>query len=287
LFYQPLHWRQAAAPKAGTKPARRGANDQRQAKLSGQVNQATDTRNSSDDGKYRIHARVEIAFVLRAIMKSTALVTAYIGQGKDFIVTAILGVDAENRSILIDSGSNPVLNERAMRFQHLNLVSSQDGVKVEFEVNRLEAASFEGRLAFRVPFPESLLKLQRREFYRLPLPVVQPLKCQIPLAGGGIVETVVGDISLGGISLMGQHADLDLQPGTIYENCRIVLPELGVIQTKLMVRNSFPVTLRNGAVVKRTGCAFVELPSNQQAMIQRYIIKLERDRRAKLVEPRL
>jgi len=240
-----------------------------------------------DDGNYRIYARVEIAFILRAVMRSSALVTAYFGHGKEFVVTAILDVDADAESIIIDSGSNPVLNERVLRGQQLSVVSSQDGVKVEFEVQQVEAASFEGRLAFRIPFPDSLVKLQRREFYRLAAPLLNPLKCQIPIPGGGVVDTVVGDISLGGVSLMGEHPRLDLQLGTIYENCRILLPELGAIQTKLMVRNSFPITLRNGAVIKRTGCAFLNLPSNQQAMIQRYIIRLERDRRAKLSEPRL
>lgn len=240
-----------------------------------------------DDGKYRIYARVEIAFILRSIMKSSALVTAYFGHSKDFVVTAILEVDADAGSIIIDSGSNPVLNERVLRGQQLSVVSSQDGVKVEFEVQQVEAASFEGRLAFRIPFPGSLIKLQRREFYRLMAPLLNPLKCQIPVPGGPVIETVVGDISLGGVSLMGEHQGLDLQLGTIYENCRILLPELGVIQTKLMVRNSFPMTLRSGAVIKRTGCAFLDLPSSQQAMIQRYIIRLERDRRAKLSEPRL
>jgi len=167
------------------------------------------------------------------------------------------------------------------------VVSSQDGVKVEFDVEQVEAASFEGRLAFSLPFPDSLIKLQRREFFRLSAPLLNPLKCQIPIPGGITVDAVVGDISLGGISLMGEHKSLELQLGTIYENCRILLPELGVIQTKLMVRNSFPMTMRNGAVIKRTGCAFLDLPSNQQALIQRYIIRLERDRRAKLSEPRL
>jgi len=252
-----------------------------------QVNQQTEQRAAGDDGKYRIHARVEIAFILRAVMKSSALVTAYFGQGKDFIVTAVLDVDADAESIILDSGSNAVLNERLLRGKRLSVVSSQEGVKVEFEVDHVEASSFEGRLAFRVPFPESLIKLQRREFYRLPAPLLNPLKCQIPLPNGGTADTVVGDISLGGISLMGEHKGLDLQLGTIFENCRILLPELGAIQTKLMVRNSFPMTLRNGAVVKRTGCAFVDLPSHQQAMIQRYIIKLERDRRAKLIDPKL
>jgi flagellar brake protein len=251
------------------------------------VDQHPEKRSAPEDGKYRIYAHVEIAFILRAIMKSSALVTAYLGAGKDFIVTAILAVNADSQSIIIDCGSNPSLNERLLRLQQLSVVSSQDGVKVEFEVNHVEAASFEGRLAFRIPFPESLVKLQRREFYRLPAPVLNPLKCQIPIAGGGTAETVVGDISLGGVSLMGEHAVLDLQLGAIYENCRILLPEIGVIQTKLMVRNSFPMTLRNGAIIKRTGCAFMELPAPQQAMIQRYIIRLERDRRAKLAEPRL
>jgi len=235
-----------------------------------------------DDGKYRIYARVEIAFILRAIMKTSALVTAYFGHGKDFIVTAVLDVDPDAGSIIMDGGSNPMLNERVLRTQHLKVISTQDGVKVEFEVPTIEAASFEGRLAFRIPFPESLIKLQRREFYRLSAPLMNPLKCQIRLPSGTMVDTVVGDISLGGVSLMGEHSGLDLQIGTIHENCRILLPEIGAIQTKLMVRNSFPVTLRNGTVVKRTGCAFVDLPSGQQAMIQRYIIRLERDRRAKL-----
>src|SRR5215208_3257239 len=98
-----------------------------------QVNQ-TELRVTGDNGNYRIYARVEIAFILRAVMKSSALVTAYFGQGKDFIVTAILDVDADAESIIIDSGSNALLNERLLRGQRLSVVSSQEGVKVEFEV---------------------------------------------------------------------------------------------------------------------------------------------------------
>jgi flagellar brake protein len=252
-----------------------------------QAKEQPEQRSTSDDGKYRIYGRVEIAFILRAIMKSGALVTAYFGQGNDFIVTALLAVDTDAESIIIDGGSNTVLNERLVRGQHLKIVSSQDGVKVEFEVDRVEPASFEGRLAFQISFPESMLKLQRREYYRLAMPVLNPLKCQIRLPDGTVAETVVGDISLGGVSLMGEHPKLTLELGTIFENCRIQLPDLGVLQIKLIVRNSFPITMRNGTVVKRTGCAFLDMPSQQQAMIQRYIIRLERDRRAKLAEPRL
>lgn len=215
-------------------------------------------------------------------MKAGALVTAYFGGGKDFVVTALLDVDVDNGQILLDGGSNAQLNERLLRSQKLTLISSQDGVKVQFAIPRVAATSFEGRLAFQIPFPDHLLKLQRREYYRLPAPLVHPLKCRIPVADGETADTVVGDISLGGVSLMGEHPQLKLDAGQVFENCRIVLPDIGTITAKLAVRNSFPITLKNGAVTRRTGCAFVELSPNQEAMIQRYIIRLERERRAKL-----
>lgn len=239
-----------------------------------------------DEGRYRVTSKVEIAFILRAIMKSGALVTANFGQGKDFVVTAILDVDTADQRVLLDSGSNAQLNERLLRGQQLTIVSTQDGVKVEFSVRQIEATSFEGRLAFLIPFPDSLLKLQRREYYRLAAPLAQPLKCQIPLQEGGIANTTVGDISLGGVSLMGEHAGLKLESGQVFEGCRIVLPEVGTITAKLAIRNSFQITLKNGSVTRRTGCAFVELGPNQEAMIQRYIIRLERERRAKLADPK-
>jgi c-di-GMP-binding flagellar brake protein YcgR len=239
-----------------------------------------------DDGRYRVDSAVEIAFILRSIMKSGALVTANFAHGKDLIVTAILAVDAEHGRVVLDSASNPQLNERVLRGQQLSVVSMQDGVKVEFDVGRVEGASFEGRPAFQIPFPDSLIKLQRREYYRLPAPVLHPLKCEIPAAGGGVTGTAVGDISLGGVSLLGEHAALKLEVGQLFEGCRILLPEIGTITAKLAVRSSFQITLKNGALTRRTGCAFVELSPTQEAMIQRYIIRLERERRARIAEPK-
>lgn len=246
--------------------------------------QAAGVAAAPDDGRFRVDSAVEIAFILRAIMKSGALVTANLGQGKEFVVTAILEVDAERGRALLDSGSNPQLNERVLRGQQLTVVSMQDGVKVEFDVRRVEATSFEGRLAFQIPFPDSLVKLQRREYYRLPAPLRHPLKCQIAVKGGGITDTTVGDISLGGVSLLGEHAALKLEVGELFESCRIALPEVGIITAQLAVRSSFSITLKSGAVTRRTGCAFVELSPTQEAMIQRYIIRLERERRARLAE---
>jgi c-di-GMP-binding flagellar brake protein YcgR len=241
---------------------------------------------SADDGRFRIESRLEIAYILRALMNSNALVTAYFNGGREFVVTAVLRVDSERGFLIVDSGSNQELNQRLLHSRELSLVSSQDGVRVQFGVDRAEAVSFEGRPAFRVPFPDAVIKLQRRAYYRLATPVLRPLKCAIPRPDGQVIELPVADISVGGVCLVGQAAGLALEQGTELKDCRIALPDIGVIQATLCVRNRYSVTLKNGALSQRTGCEFVHLGARQEAMVQRYIIRLERERRAKQLNAR-
>jgi c-di-GMP-binding flagellar brake protein YcgR len=239
---------------------------------------------SADDGRFRVDSRVEIVYILRALMKSNALVTAYFNGGREFVVTAVLQVDSEQGFVVLDSGSNRELNERLLHGREVSVVSSQDGIRVQCSADRVAAVSFEGRLAFRLPLPATIMKLQRREYYRLATPVAHPLKCDIPGPHGKRLELALADISLGGVCLVGQPAGMSFEPGMALEDCRIELPEIGAIRAGLCVRNSYVITLKNGVTSHRTGCEFVKLGSPQEAMVQRYIIRLERERRAKSVD---
>jgi c-di-GMP-binding flagellar brake protein YcgR len=241
---------------------------------------------SVDDSRFRVDSDVEIAYILRGLMKSGALVTLYFNGGREFVVSAVLGVETERGFLILDSGANRELNDRLLRSGDVSVVSSQDGVRVQFTGNKVDAVNFEGRLAFRLPMPDSVVKLQRREYYRLPTPVLNPLKCELPAHEGQRAEMAISDISLGGVCLVGERAGSVLEPGTMLEDCRIALPDAGVIHTGMCVRNSYLVTLKNGASSRRTGCEFVKLGAQQEAMLQRYIIRLERERRAKNVGSR-
>lgn len=90
----------------------------------------------------------------------------------------------------------------------------------------------------------------------------------------------VGDISGGGIGLTVPDG-IALEVGTELQDCRIDLPEVGAMTAKLKVRNQFEVTLPNGGRTKRAGCEFVKLSGPMLALIQRYIIKVERERKAR------
>lgn len=245
-----------------------------------------DVTATPEEARFRIDSDVEIAYILRGLMKSNALVTAYFNKGRDFAVTAVLKVDPDRRIAVLDGASSSELNERLLGSRSLKVESTQDGVKVQFEVARVEGVSFEGRLAFRIPFPDSLVKMQRRQYYRVQTPVLRPIKCEVPLADGGRLELPISDISLGGVCLVGEPAEPAWEIGQTLENCRIALPDEGALEVGLCIRNSYPVRLKNDISVRHTGCEFIELGAKQEAMVQRYIIKLERERRAKRVDTR-
>jgi c-di-GMP-binding flagellar brake protein YcgR len=220
---------------------------------------------------------VEIVQVLRALAKSSELVTAYFEHGQQFFLTSVVGVEPGGDALFLDYGIDAEINRRALQASRVVFVTSQDRVKVQFATGPLQAVEFNGRPTFRTQLPTSLLKLQRREYYRLATPLRAPLSCVIPAADGSI-EASVTDISVGGVGVSGFPPAHPLAPGNQYAGCRMALPGEGALLTTLEVRSVQDVTLRSGTVVKRAGCRFVGLPASQQAMIQRYITRVERER---------
>ncbi len=237
---------------------------------------------AADYSKYLVNSKAEVVYVLRAVMQKTELVTAYFNHGREFVLTSVVEVSDDH--VILDYGANEALNRKLVEAGKVMFVTAQEKVRVQFSAPYVEKVSFEGQNAFRIPLPDSLLKLQRREYYRISTPISAPLKCEVPLPSGGKVDVTVVDISVGGVGIVGYPAGLDLEVGAVYPGCRIELPEVGTVLATLQIRSSFDVTLRSGAQTRRSGCQFLDLPSNMQVLLQRYIIKLERERRAKLAQ---
>lgn len=237
-------------------------------------------------GKYLLHSRTEIIFVLRAVMQKGSLITVYFDGGRSFLLTALLDVDADQGTLTFDMGSDKEMNERALKADRLVFTTSLDKVKVQFSLRRLDTAPHSGRTALRGALPTSLLRLQRREYYRLTTPVATPVRCQMSIPGpdGAPVPLDVPllDISGGGVGLLVKP---ELKEGfkidATFRDCRIDLPDEGLLVCTLVVRNVFEVTTKSGNQHLRVGCEFDNLPGTRLTMVQRYITRIERERKAR------
>jgi len=238
----------------------------------------------ADELSFTLHSRLEIAHILRDLVRTRALTTVHFGDSRETLLTALLAIDSTAGEITFDcSGSEP-LNHKLLKADTLRFQSSQDKIKIRFSTPAARIVQTDGRNAFAVPFPQSMLRLQRREFYRALAPVTRAANCIVPVANegrNGYVETRLHDIGLGGIALITQPGEIATNRGVVYANCRIVLPEVGNIVATLEVCNKLEITLLNGKSMLRVGCHFVKPSMAATSLVQRYIMALQRDRRAK------
>lgn len=244
-----------------------------------------DLLGSDNYEKYLLHGHREIRQVLQGLIDGHALITAQVSPGHQSFLTALVSVPDDDGPLLIDASADALINDRVSAADKLVCMTQLDKIRIQFELQTPAATTHEGRPAFRAAMPAELLRLQRREFYRLQTPVTHSVTCQIPVAqpdGRSVMlEARVIDISGGGVAVVVPPENLPFAPDTEFVDCRLTLPELGTLTVRLKVRNIFRLTNRNGIEMLRAGCEFVDLPRSADSAIQRYILKVERDRSAR------
>jgi len=228
--------------------------------------------------RFLVHERLEIVASLRRLLASREPLSVHWDGNDGFALTALLAVNQEFEELVLDCLGDARANRRLIESEDLSLVASMDGVKLQFSAQRAEPTVFEGRPALRVRLPELMLRLQRRETFR----VRAPLSCELALEVDGrlcVLELRVGDLSLGGLSLVTDRNYVSIEPGSLIENCRINLGAIGTLAARLEVRNVMESRNRQGARQLRFGCRFVNLSGSMENLVSRYIAQLERQRR--------
>ena len=235
--------------------------------------------------KYTVHSKTEILHILNSMRASNALVTVHFNQGRDFLLTSVVGISADGNEVILDVGSNAEMNKRVLQTDRLTCNSTQGKVKIQFVLNGVDPTKYEGRNSFLGDVPQTLVRLQRRDFYRLTTPMASPLKCSIPIqdADGStrFIDATIVDISGGGLAIILPPEEHEFDTDMLLTNCRIDLPNIGKLTVNMRVRSTYDVTLASGKILKRSGCQFIKLPDAMGSMIQRYIIQVDRERKAR------
>lgn len=241
---------------------------------------------TEDVSPYQVHSRREVISLLRAMHERNQLVSMQADGGADAVVTSVLDVDEEAGLVVIDRAPGRLTNQRILDSDNVSFETILDNIRIMFFAEKVGECLYDNAPALYIPIPGSLVRLQRREHYRVPTPVASPVRCTITVPpdeqgnGGMTVTVTLKDISGGGIGVIDEKKLLDNTIGRIYKDCRIDLPGSPVICT-LQVRNANDLQLSTSKSIRKLGCMFVNLPNPMVATIQRYITKLERERNAK------
>ncbi|QYF92033.1 flagellar brake protein [Massilia sp. PAMC28688] len=235
---------------------------------------------------FEVDSRREIVALLRAIGEKNQLIRMLVHGEADVCVTSILDVDPDSNTVYFDCSIDPEQNRRILQSKRLQYETTLDKIRILFSTEgQMQSTTHNGGPALVAEIPPTLIRLQRREFYRMATPVSNPVRAIIPLPpelGGGSTIVPLADISCGGIAILDNKLVLGSTMGLTYRDCKIDLPEIGMVSTGLQVRNALEMTLLNNKTNRRLGCEFIDISRGNLAMVQRYITKLERERNARV-----
>jgi len=237
-------------------------------------------------GQFFLTDAREIEFYLGLLVKRRSIVTAYVDAGERFFPTTLLAIDSAERQILLAPVQHEDSSPLALTARQITLVTSLDRIKIEIRIGAFVQRRYQGQQVLAAPVPATILRLQRREFYRLETPPSVPIICrlatQLPDGTTRTFELPLSDISGGGVSL---NATVDMAPyferDTLFQNCRLELPGDSVVLVNLQVRKAIELSGQEVGPTLCVGCEFVNLTGARLGQIERYIVRAERERKAR------
>ncbi|WP_207005254.1 flagellar brake protein [Trinickia mobilis] len=246
-----------------------------------EINQSNEMPEESADSGPSFGRRnpLEIGVQLRNLLNRGDFLTVQYNGGQ--LVTRILDVDVRERMFVFDWGALAEQNKGMLAAPRCMFHASPEGVRVEFTTSTPSETRFEGLPAFEAAFPEVLFYVQRREYFRVDAPILDPYVCKGLLPGGDPFRFEVHDISLGGVGLRTTDERVaELPMGTVLEDVELFLNTHGTLSLGLQLVSHRAANMPNGLRRYQLGFRFMSLPGSAENTLQRLITQLEMRRRS-------
>ncbi|MDI1361374.1 flagellar brake protein [Methylotenera sp.] len=235
---------------------------------------------ANDEEQFIVQNQKQIIQILNDLAKHHEMLK--VSFGHDTCLTNVISVDVNNHVVYLDIGIDDAFNDRLLA-SHYVVFSKDDGIRLKWTSEQLTLATLKDGKAIKIALPQKLMRLQRREFFRLATPIVNPVPCIIPISNEDnpdadrTLELTLIDVSLGGIGVIAANPlDELLVIGANFDKCKINFPEVGETSLTLQVRNITPVTMKDGAAKYRVGLQFISPSRGNEGLINRYTYNLER-----------
>jgi flagellar brake protein len=246
------------------------------------MNSAAEPAVQDEDNAYRITARAEILAELRAALAQRSLLAVHYGNERECALSTLLDVNAAAGTVTLDACQNPFERKKVLAAPTLRLETDVRRIRVRFASGRASPVTWEGQPAMTIALPAHMLRIQRREAYRIETPLTEVVNCRFahPALEHREVVLRVADLSVKGMGLAADNGLWPAEPGSVIKDCRIDLPDTGVVHSDALIVRVFKTPLA-GKQRLWIGCQFVRLPGAAGNLLQRYILQLDRTRMAR------
>lgn len=240
-------------------------------------NKARNKYLSDDHSDFTVSGRESIIFILNELARKNVPLSGVFNQGREVLLTGVLGVDTKKNTVYLDVNANEERNQQFLMSPRVIFHATDAGAKIQWACQSIESTAYGGYKAFRIQIPETLQRIQRRNVFRISTPIIHPVICHIPLTPEREIALPLVDICIEGIGVtLPSPQEPAIERNAQFKNCRLEHEHLAVAELTLSVQNLWDVTHLNGTTSRHAGMEFVDIRPKDQSAIQRFVYQLER-----------
>lgn len=221
--------------------------------------------------------KAEILAIVERMKHERALTTIEFGSGHA-IVSTVLDVRRDRDALVFDVARDGEQNRLMFASRSLTFMTELDRIQISFATGAASLVTLADGPAAVVDLPRSVVRLQRRAWFRAALPVEPPVRCTLLDDDGNTVTGHAIDLSEGGAAvIVDDRPGCRSTPGSDRELV-LSLPDIGRLELDTTLRTVEPVAGIGGArdVPRvRIGLRFESLPAMTANRIQRYVQQVE------------
>lgn len=237
----------------------------------------------SRDPKYLLTNPVEVGSALNELLRGAdRLFTQRAGE---VLPVYLVRVEVRRRKLALVAYGGERERKLLTSASRLKFEGSAYGTPVEFTLGALTeetemSLDGEERVALVANFPEELYRMQRREYFRVPVAPPNTRRASWLPEHGEAISFRIQDASLAGVGLRVEAGTPGIpQDGQLMHDVQLDFEEFGKITALLQLINSREVTEhdpRRGKVpYLHLGCIFAEPDLQRESFLQKLVTTLE------------
>jgi c-di-GMP-binding flagellar brake protein YcgR len=227
------------------------------------------------EGEENVTSRSMIVATLHQLKAEHELLSVRVPGCTDTASSAILGIREDQDCYYLDELNLPATHKAFLNKRKAVINCRLQGMEVRIPCQLLKASSDKGIALYKISIPKRIIRVQRREHFRLRLNAGLMIPVTVPRLEGHCASGEAFDLSTGGVGAFIHTRDIPSR-GQILQEVSIALPQAPSFKTNVEIRFARVDDIHHSL---RIGCRFVNLDKNQERIIAHFLAEQQRKRR--------
>jgi len=186
----------------------------------------------------------------------------------------LVNVDADKHTLLLDVLHPEAAHQQLIQKKNFTFNAAHDGVKVSFKGSVKELVEDDGKPAYLIDFPDSIVYQQRRQAFRAPISKGKPIEISLTdPEKNRTCQGIINNISRGGLCLQFDHTENCSFEKFSLLSAQFFIDAKTEITCDVEVRNVTEDSVHRHTMI---GIQFKNLVKQQKRHIQNFALQMER-----------